>query len=418
LSYQHHNEATFLEGVQSLAPGHNMILDTDTGISRTERFYELKKMEFPSEIELEEAVFRYKKAFKRAISFRLRSDVKVGTCLSGGLDSSYVAKVASENYANKEAFTAITAKSLDASNDESHYAKQVVDAYCLNGKVVQPTEADFYNMMDDIIYIQEEPFATPSIFMQYFVMKMAGTEGCIVMLDGQGGDETLLGYERYFVPYLKSIKNPFTFVKQFFKLADNSRLSAKRLFLYYLYFGFGRIREKKVLHKNRHILKENQQYLDRDLSRAFERASGDLFQLQKKELCELQLPKLLKFEDRSSMAHSIEARVPFVDHELVELAVSLPQQHKIYNGWSKYVLRKSFGKNAPQNIVWRKDKFGFEAPTKKWMQDKAYFIDAIKGSGFMDHVVDKSCNFEKLEENALWKLYNVAKWAEMFNVTY
>ena len=418
LSYLHHTEDTFFDGVKSLLPGHSIIFNTKTTNYKIEKYYELQRIKINDKQKISDSVKMYKEGFYNSIKFRLRSDVKVGSCLSGGLDSSYVAMVASENYKSKEKFTAITAKSIDPSNDESGFAKKVAHYCNLNWMITEPSSDDFYGSIDKIVYSQEEPFASPSMFMQYYVMKKAKEEGCIVMLDGQGGDETLLGYERYFIAYLKSIYNPFKFVSELFKLSNNSRLSTLKLLQYYLYFGFSKIRIKRILSKSDFILEQNHKYFNKDLAKEFQKASVDIFQLQKKEICELQLPKLLKFEDRSSMAHSIEARVPFVDHKLVEMAVSLPTGHKINKGWSKYVLRKSYQRKGLEEISWRKNKFGFEAPTKKWMDNKEFFIADIKESSFLDNILKKDYSYEKLDHNTLWKLYNVAKWAQTFNVQY
>ncbi|WP_304141527.1 asparagine synthase (glutamine-hydrolyzing) [Mesoflavibacter zeaxanthinifaciens] len=417
LSYQHYDENTFFENIKSLRAGHNLYYNHETNKIEIKKYYTLKK-EDNTYNSLEESVESYKTKFNNSINLRLRSDVKVGTCLSGGLDSSYVAKTASEKYINEDKFTAITAKSIDAKNDESHYAKIVADVYNLNWKITEPSNTDFFNALDDIIYNQEEPFGSPSIIMQYFVMKKAKEEGCIVMLDGQGGDETLLGYERYYIPYLNSIKNPIKRISEFRKLSKNSKLSLKQLLSYYLYFGIPKLREYFLIKKNNYILDKNKKYFNKKLVSEFKKSSKDLFALQEKELLELQLEKLLKFEDRNSMAHSIEARVPFLDYKLVECALAIPAKFKIKDGWSKYILRKSYGENAPKEIVWRKNKFGFEAPSKKWMSDKSLFFKTIKQSEFLNHVIKKDSALDDLEENTLWKLFNIAKWAEKFNVSY
>ncbi len=415
LSYHHHNENTFFKDIKSLLPGHNMIFDLNTSNFSIKQYYDLQPQD-KRDGSLDETISSYKNEFEASLKLRLRSDVKVGTCLSGGLDSSYVAKIASQNYEGK--FTAITAKSIDPKNDESKYAKIVADKYNLNWKITTPSKVDFFNSIDKIIYSQEEPFGSPSIVMQYFVMQKAKEEGCIVMLDGQGGDETLLGYERYYIPYLKTIKSPIKRLKVFKELSDNSKLSYKNLFLYYLYFSFPAIRKYSLLNKNKYILKKNKKYFNSSLIEEFKESSKNLFELQKNELTKIQLQKLLKFEDRNSMAHSIEARVPFIDYRLVENALSVPSAYKIKDGWSKYILRKCYGNDAPKEIVWRKNKFGFEAPINKWMSDKSFFINEIKESDFLSNVVDQNFSFESLDKNTIWKLFNVAKWAKAFNVNY
>ena len=418
LSYKDHNEKTFFQDIYSLLPGHNLVYDLKTNKVQRQKYYELVVKKPIAKQSLDNSIKQFQEKFNHSIKLRLRSDVRVGTCLSGGLDSSFVVKVAASQYSGDVKLNVITAKSIDPANDESDYAKIVSDWCNLDLDVVMPNKDDFYTLLDDIIYIQEEPFSTPSIFMQYYVMKAAKEKGCIVMLDGQGGDETLLGYERYFVPFLKSIKNPFAYLKEFYKLSKNSKLSFLKLILYYLYFGNKKIRIKKVLYQHNYVQKNNQKHLNKELVGMFATVSKNIFNLQQKEISSLQLPSLLKYEDRNSMAHSIEARVPFLDHELVELAMSIPLEHKICNGWSKYVLRKSFGSKFPNKIVWRKRKLGFEAPTKKWMKNKTLFIKTIEDSLFLKSVVKPDYSFSKLDDNTLWKLYSIAKWASVFNVKY
>lgn len=414
-SYQHHTNETFFKGIVSMPAGHNLIYNLDYNKFTISQYYNLAKPKI-IDADIDKCIELYKKEFNSAINLRLRSDVKVGTCLSGGLDSSYVAKVASEKYKGK--FTAITGQSIDTKNDETKYARIVAEKHGLEMSVTAPTKKDFFRVLDDVIYFQEEPFGTPSIVMQYFVMKKAKEKGCIVMLDGQGGDETLLGYERYFVPFLKTIKPPFERIKIFKQLSNNSKLSMKELFSYYVYFSIPFMRNYVLKYKGKYILKKNKKYFNFSISSNFIRASKNLFDLQKHEITKIQLQKLLKFEDRNSMAHSVEARVPFIDYKLLELALSIPINYKIKDGWSKYILRRCFGQNEPKEIVWRKNKFGFEAPTDIWMENKEFFIDEIKSSTFLSKIIDKGKVNKEFDNHTLWKLYSVSKWSKKFNVKF
>ena len=192
----HTNETLFQE-IFSFPSSSYMVIDLKTKSKEISNYYKLKKKSFNTNAD------DFKNAIKNSIKFRLRSDVKVGTCLSGGLDSSYIASQAALLNKNKN-FIAITGKSSDKKNDESKIAEKVVNKFKMNWFVDETNSDEFLSQLDDIIYYQDEPFTNPSIAMQYFVLKKSKDVGCKVMLDGQGGDEILLGYERYFVSYLSS----------------------------------------------------------------------------------------------------------------------------------------------------------------------------------------------------------------------
>lgn len=205
--FSEHTEETFFEGIYSLAGGHNLTYCLQKHTFCIEKFYHLVLDKTAEKIEEEQAIEKYKEEFLRSIRFRLRSDVKVGTCLSGGLDSSSVAATASDQYylESRLKFQAIHAKSTEIETQESDYAEKLASEKPIELHILTPSVEDFLAAIDDVFYTQEEPFGSPSVFMQFFVMKKAREIGSIVMLDGQGGDETLLGYERYYPAYLFSL---------------------------------------------------------------------------------------------------------------------------------------------------------------------------------------------------------------------
>lgn len=420
LGYQHHSTDTFFENIVSLAPGHNIIIDLTTGVVEISKWYTLKSKEEYKNLSFEEAQKIFETTINESIRLRLRSDVKVGTCLSGGLDSSYIAAVASELYqaAAGQKFTAITAKSIEKETDESDFAKKVVENSNLDWKVTQPEVTDFLKVAEEVIEVQEEPFGSPSIIMQYFVMKKSKEEGCTVLLDGQGGDESLLGYDRYYAAYILQQKGILKKIKSFFDIASNSKLSLIDLFLYTIYFSNAKVRAIWQLRRNRFVKKEFKSYLNKNLLNKISKVSRNISDLQHFEITEVQLQKLLKFEDRNSMHFSIETRVPFVDYRVVELSISLPFSYKMFEGWSKYILRKTAEKKLPNEIVWRKNKFGFEAPVKTWLADKSKLLEEIRSSEFLSHCLNKEELKESIDDTSLWKLYNVAVWSRKFNVRF
>lgn len=420
LGYHHHTNKTFFNNIFCLDPGHNIVFDLTKGTHTISRWYTFgAKSEFEN-LSFDDAAKAFESTIDRAIHLRLRSDVTVGTCLSGGMDSSYIASVASKEYNAKsgEKFKAITAKSVETETDESNFAEMVVKNSDLDWKITKPETDEFFKVVEDVIETQEEPFGSPSIIMQYFVMRKAKEEGCIVLLDGQGGDEALLGYDRYYAAYLNQQKGIVNKIKSYFNISKNSKLSIKELFLYVIYFNNAKVRAIRQLRRNNFIKSEFASYLNENLLKEISNAGKNIRDLQHLEITKVQLQKLLKYEDRNSMRFSIETRVPFVDFNVVELAFSLPFSYKMRDGWSKYILRKSAEKKLPREIVWRRNKFGFEAPTKTWLANRSVLNESIHKSDFLKNFIDIEKIPTTLDETTLWKLYNLAVWARKFNVSF
>lgn len=415
---EHKNE-TFFKDVNSFPAGHFMVYQLKSGVYKIERYYEIKRREEIEKLDEVDSINLYKETFLSAIQLRLRSDVKVGTCLSGGLDSSWIAALASRIY-NRETyqnFTAITARSILKANDETQYAEMVANTSPIDWLVVSPDPDDFRNKMDNVIYCQEEPFGTTSVFMQHFVMKMSKDAKCIVLLDGQGGDETLLGYERYFSTYLKSLPERSAF-SEFVNLAKNSKLSYIDLFSYLIYFSDAGVRKDRLTNRYSFLNESVFDNVNWDQIDIMANASSNVFDLQKLEIESTCLPHLLKYEDRNSMWYGIEARLPFIDYRLVELGLNIKPAYKIKNGWSKNISRIATRNLLPMEIRWRKNKFGFESPNKQWLSDTDFFKKDIMESDIVNSLSSRK-NIEKQlgDGSKLWKLYNIAKWEKIYNVS-
>lgn len=415
IGYEDHTNETFFENIYKLEQSHNLVYDLKTNNYEIKRYYELNKHEV--KLDEDSSVEAYSQKLYDAITLRLRSDVKVGTCLSGGLDSSSIAAIASNIYNTQtnDKFIAIHAKSSQKNNDESSFARDVAQKCNLDLNVIEPTLDEFINSIDDVIYTQEEPFGGPSIFMQYFVMKKAKEIRCTVMLDGQGGDETLVGYERYYPAYLMSLSF-FDFIKGFLYSSNNSKLTKKELLAYFIYFTKPKIRIKRLKNKSEFIKKEYLELTSFDVLQKNAKRYLNLFDLQHEEIFHTQMPHLLRYEDRNSMRHSIETRLPFIDFRVVEIALAFDNKYKIKDGWTKYILRKTVDKILPKNIAWRKNKFGFEAPTKSWLAAiDNEILKSIEKSKILK-VVSNKIDYAKLDDNQKWRLFNIAKWEQMYNV--
>lgn len=417
---ENHTNLTLFENVHSLQPGHNLIYDLQTGSYTINRYYILKRDLSIGGLDLEQSTLSFKEAFENSIKLRLRSDVTVGTCLSGGLDSSAVALFSSglHRINSIEKFQAINAKSTEKARDESQYAEMVANHLDLELHVVEPQYEDFLNSMDRVLLSQEEPFGSPSMFMGYHVFKKAREINCTVMLNGQGGDEILLGYERYFVPALHNM-SLYRKIVDSYKYYSNSRLSLIHTLAYHFYFGSYSVRKTKLI-KSSYVKNNCIDSTDFSPLKEIVESGDDIFSMQVNEITKSQLPKLLRYEDRNSMAHSIETRLPFLDYKVVEAALSIKPEFKINEGWSKFILRNMIEQDLPNEIVWRKQKFGFESPENQWLTG---FQEGMKTEIKKSQIIEKYCNRSSLLRNFTslghwdkWLYFNIARWEKLFGI--
>jgi asparagine synthase (glutamine-hydrolysing) len=415
---------TFFQDVRKLLGGHNLTYDFANGRITIERFYEIVKRSEVSSLPEGEAIEAFAALLQDAIRLRMRSDVKVGTCLSGGLDSSSVATIASELYRAKSSskFSAITAVSEQASNNEASYAEQVVDASELDWYQTRPSYQDFADSLPQVVQTQEEPFGGPSITMQHFVMKAARANGIVVLLDGQGGDETLLGYEKYYAAYILATfrqGGPLAAMGAMRAVAANNSKMGPVNIAKYLIGGLV-APARYMFYRHRHSYVRNHGSIPAHI-KAFARAGADDFALQELEIRSTNLPVLLRYEDKNSMAHGVETRLPFLDYRLLETSLSLPGTLKIRDGWTKWILRKTMDRRMPDTIVWRKNKFGFEAPEDMWLKAHAKEMkSSVLKSGLLSELVDTkklATAYDSLDKRSRWRLYNTALWEKAFSVS-
>lgn len=418
LNQQNHTNNTFFREIKRVPQGCNLIYKLPSNHYTIEKYYQLKLNPDIHKLSVMDAIDLYRENLIKSINLRLRSDVLVGTCLSGGLDSSIISVIASARYhhTSNQKFRAITAGSIEKETDETHFAELVVKHSNLDWYTTRPSVEEIDSVIEEVIRIQEEPFLSLSIVMQYFVMKLAKESGCIVLLDGQGGDETLLGYERYYSTYLNEL--PLTkAIAEYFKISKNSKLSISEVLAYKTYFTNTIIRKKVLINRNRFIKKPYRHYFNDLLLESITHSFQSIEALQLNEIQSLQLPKLLNYEDKNSMRFSIEARVPFLDYNLVEIAVSLPMEAKIRDGWTKYPLRMIGKDLLPPEVTWRKNKFGFEAPKQTWNKLAGTTITkSLESASFINELIDVKEAAKINNPDTLWKLYNLSRWAEIYNV--
>jgi asparagine synthase (glutamine-hydrolysing) len=413
-----HTNRTFFEGVEKLPPGHRLRVNVSTGQFDVARYYALKPQ--LTKVDDANAPHSLKDLLDDATRLRLRSDVRVGTCLSGGLDSSTVASLAAKRYSlnSNEAFYAITAVSQQTSNNEEKYAAEVATKSGLNWLRTEPTYEEFASTAETLLDVQEEPFAGPSIMMQYEVMRTARLHGVIVLLDGQGGDETLLGYHRYYAAWLLDHLNRggIAGFLSAFRAAMQAGLSPLRLIMYLLGAGSAGIRSAFYRWRYSFLKKPRLP----EALRRFARTTRDALAMQVLEITETNLPMLLRFEDKNSMRFGIETRLPFLDYRFVEFALGLSTRVKLNKGWTKWPLRAAAQDILPATICWRKDKIGFAAPDQIWLnRHSPVMYTKVINSALLARYVDMKAlkrRFHQLDLGMRWRLYCVALWGERFQV--
>ena len=423
-SISDHEEETFFRNVIKLKPSHNLIYSYTSNTFTKERYYQISLNASFEKMSSDEAIERYMHLLEDAIKLRLRADVAVGTCLSGGLDSSTIAAIAAPLYQSTagRAFNGITAVSEQESNNEAEYARQVIDYSKMSWLQVRPSYEDFVESLPHVVLTQEEPFGGPSILMQYFVMKTAKEHGIPVLLDGQGGDETLLGYEKYYGSHLATTfkrhgLNAFIVA---LKTAgkNNKKLTLMSAMKYLIAGSIAPLRYQYYCHRHRYLAtRPSYPHHLADFSRAILNS----FQLQRLEIESTNLPALLRYEDKNSMAHSIETRLPFLDYRVLEAALSLPASYKIKDGWTKWLLRKGMEHRMPHDIAWRKNKFGFEAPEALWLTKHANEMLATVLASPLLRALSKPNTLKKnyltLDYRSQWRLYSIALWETAFGVS-
>lgn len=414
--YHGHTSETFFRGIHSLRAGHNLTFALKANSFREECYYALDIRSGLPELDAKSATELFLADLKRAVNYQLRSDVKVGVCLSGGLDSSSLAGLSAIAY-NANAvgrMQAIHARSSEKETDESSYAMELAAHSDIELSVIEPTAEEFIDAIDEVVYLQEEPFATPSVFMQYFLFQKAKRIGCKVMLDGQGSDEILLGYERYYSAHLHSMA-AWPAMREIFSIENNSRLSFRAIVGNLVYFSIAGIRIRILQRKFSFLKKEYTQ----DFPNIAKLAKGvrNIREMQKMEIESFQLPHLLRYVDRNSMRHSIEARVPFLDHQLVETCYGISSTLKIRDGWTKHILRVAMHGLVSQKILWRRNKLGFEAPTASWIKAVSGAMElAISQSRLLEKMCQNRLDFKKIDRATFWKLYSIAKWEAAYSV--
>lgn len=425
-----HSDETFFSGIHQLLPGHSLVARfTETGIqSRIEKFWELTIGEVPrlSDADAQE---QFDFLFRRAVRWQMRSDVPIGSCLSGGLDSSSIVSVAAPlgDPANFHAFSAIFD---EPQFDERSFVAAVASDTGIKSRLVFPSAEGFWDDLKCLLWHQDEPVGGSSIYAQWCVMRAARQSGIPVLLDGQGGDETLCGYRKFYIFYLWQLlthANP-KILSESIAWLRHADLQSWTWTQVKRYAPFSGRAESNLMLR---IATDDFAAQSKGLPTAPIGAGVDLRERQKSDLTRLSIPALLRYEDRNSMAHSIEARVPMLDHELAQFAVNCAPNLKLRDGWTKWILRSIMRGTLTEKVRTRKTKLGFETPQRKWLSAdlKGLMHNLIQQPRLQLHRIlaaDKMANeFNaffagkpmSLTDREVFQIMNLELWAQAFNLS-
>jgi asparagine synthase (glutamine-hydrolysing) len=342
-----HGSETFYRDICRLSPATNLVLDLKTGESTQAKYWDWSE---PKRTQ-GDVVEQFRELLVDSIRIRLRSDVKVGVLLSGGLDSSSITMLTKIITGEVKTYSVIS----DSNCSEEAYADAVIEKVGCMGLKITTDAAQTLEALQRVLFHNDEPFGGLNVVAQYQMMQaIRGESDSTVLLSGQGADEVLLGYLKFFFFYLRELAKGAEFLKA----------SAQVI---------GCIIHRTVLPQFR--FDTARRYMPSARSRAFLRGirdrvrlgrSADLRSLQIADIESYSIPALTHYEDRNAMAFGLEVRHPFLDHRLVEFAVGLPTSEKLNNGWSKYVLRRAVPE-LPNKVRWRRDKQGFPVPERLWL---------------------------------------------------
>jgi asparagine synthase (glutamine-hydrolysing) len=401
-------DETMFEGVYHLLPGHCATIAMDGpaahngGRLRTQQWYTLNPAPFTGTFE--DAAAEYRQLLSDAVRLQLRADVPVGSCLSGGIDSSSIVCLVNRDLRRQAAAhfqKTFSARAELPSIDESSWIDEVVNATGVDARFTTPTTELLQAEAPRLAWHQDEPIASTSFFAEWCVYRLVEPTEVTVMLDGQGADEALAGYHGFFAPYFADLVRHGRFVE-----------TRREVKAFKQRHGYGAVAALRGVAR---VL------LSGDPEFASVRAHSYA------QLTHKNLQMMLRSADRSSMAHSVESRVPFLDHRVVELSLSLPDEYKIGGGVTKRVLRAAMDGVLPDRIRNRVDKIAFETPEAHWMtgEERGWFRSQLqeaieRSQGFIP--ASTMIRFDAMAAGTRpfnrepWRAISFGQWMRAFSV--
>lgn len=448
-----YSEDTFFKGIKELRPSHYLLVGRKDGLD-IRRWWSVKvnpNLASLSQNDAYDAVGHLRLLMEDAVRISLRTDVPVGTCLSGGLDSSSVAMLVNrlmtdENVIDRQLIgdrqKTFSSCYQDERCDERLFIEKVLQATGAEGNYVFPDGDNLWEELPLLIWHNEEPCETGSAYAHWKIMQRAKARGVKVLLDGDGGDELLAGYHRHYSAFLLELALTGNLLRLLAEAKDASAVIGIRdlasrmgtVLRGALYF---RLPVPLQLSTRNLVLRLRGRNTHKILAHSFDKrfSRHGLARVSEwyKSVTSLQqslyrdlafMTRFLQPKDRSSAAFSIEARAPFLDYRLVEYSFSLPASLKIRNGWTKWILRQAMQGVLPEEIRLRKDKLGFPTPIGTWLRSNRERIKALFSSenalssqfinlDFITDNLDDLLNQQMLTDE-LWRCINVELWLRVF----
>jgi asparagine synthase (glutamine-hydrolysing) len=406
------NNSTFYEGIESIPAGSVLKVDANGEIVAS-KFWELQpnrngkfKSASPTEVAKE-----LRHILEDAVRIRLRADVGIGIELSGGLDSSSVAGLASSVHPNT--LSCFTVEYPQTQWNEEPYAREVATRFRMDYHVVRSPDRWFWNDVNEFVALHEEPFHSPNLHTQQAVWRLMHDAGIRVILYGAGGDEVFAGYRKeYFYRYLRDLLKRGEmagFLKNFLNFSE---LSAHELLAkaWQQYFPKANGSAPPICS----VLKNGLAKLPMPAP------NGSTTETQLYlNMTELKMPYWLRSNDKNSLAIPVEVRAPLLDYRLVEFAFQLPVEFLIRNGWLKWILRQAMDDLLPPAITWRRQKMGYPFPLQEWLQNSMDIITALLAKSDNPYINRRLVN-ENLgnwiaqHPEVVWRILSLELWHKRF----
>lgn len=344
------------------------------------KYWSIDNLPVRNDLSIEDAAAEFRRLLADSLKIRLRSDVPMGACLSGGIDSSSLVYLLGESGGLNRIGNTFSARFSKFAKDEGFFIGKVLSEFPgIRPHFTWPDKDKLGHDIETLAYAQEEPFYSGSVYNQFSVMRLAHEKGITVLLEGQGADEQLGGYNHHYQHHLTWLF--LNNLKKYLSERKGYDSILGQLYPYHLprrlplwYLG-------KILKKSKFVYDEP--------------VRGLLL----RETTRTGLKSLLRYGDRNSMAFGREVRLPFLCHHLSEFIFSLPVDFILHGGWTKFVLRKAVEDIVPPEIAWRREKIGFEPPQSQWLESLAPATNKFKSSvNYLDFTGGR-----KVDEIGDWK---------------